>query len=447
VTTAISSRERWPFHTGLGSIAAIACRPLHALLSVPWLLFLITLGFMMFRTPQVQLFGVDRILFVLLVLVALARASLDRRLPSVQRLTWPLFGLLLLGIPAVLTDLSDPQGWSLFIAKWGAPFAMFHLAPLVFDDAQKRHWLEIFLSLALAYLVIVSIATFAGIKQLVVPQYILDDNLGIQAGRARGPFLQSVANGLSLNLLGLLALDSFRRGRLRGVFAFALLTALPVAILATLTRSVWLSFSASVVILTLISASRRLRGICAVIILLGVAGLSFAALRGSLGTAVEGRLEDRATLEYRVEMYRAGSQMFQERPFLGWGAIRTPYELAKRIDGFRQDCFYFHNTYLEILVQYGLFGFGLYAWLIVELLRLRKRRIPRWSDFPDAEFTRLWPVLLGVYMVNGFFVVLNYQFVNALLFTLAGLLAAPNRPDPVLSSEISSTSPLSLANR
>ena len=35
------------------------------------------------------------------------------------------------------------------------------------------------------------------------------------ADRARGPFLQAVANGVSLNLLGLVALDSFRRRRLR----------------------------------------------------------------------------------------------------------------------------------------------------------------------------------------------------------------------------------------
>jgi hypothetical protein len=32
--------------------------------------------------------------------------------------------------------------------------------------------------------------------------------------------------------------------------------------------------------------------------------------------------------------------------------------------------------------------------------------------------------LLGVYWVNAAVVVMNYQFVNGLLFTLAGMLAA-----------------------
>jgi hypothetical protein len=32
-----------------------------------------------------------------------------------------------------------------------------------------------------------------------------------------------------------------------------------------------------------------------------------------------------------------------------------------------------------------------------------------------------------VYLLNGSFVVMNYQFVNGLLFTMAGLLVAQNR--------------------
>jgi hypothetical protein len=39
----------------------------------------------------------------------------------------------------------------------------------------------------------------------------------------------------------------------------------------------------------------------------------------------------------------------------------------------------------------------------------------------------LWPILLAVYWVNAALVVMNYQFVNGLLFTLAGMLAAQQR--------------------
>jgi len=41
-------------------------------------------------------------------------------------------------------------------------------------------------------------------------------------------------------------------------------------------------------------------------------------------------------------------------------------------------------------------------------------------------------VLLLVYLTNACFVVMNYQFVNGLLFTLAGVLAAQNQRGRVL---------------
>ena len=95
----------------------------------------------------------------------------------------------------------------------------------------------------LGYLCLIAILFLFGAKGLIFPRYILDESLGIHADRARGPFLQAVANGVTLNLLGLIALDSFRRGRLKRLPALLFLIALPLAILATRTRAVWLSFA------------------------------------------------------------------------------------------------------------------------------------------------------------------------------------------------------------
>jgi len=69
---------------------------------------------------------------------------------------------------------------------------------------------------------------------------------------------------------------------------------------------------------------------------------------------------------------------------------------------------------------------------VVDLFKLG-RRLNRGtaltvSSFLDEEFrTTLWPLLLGVYLLNASFVVMNYQYVNGFLFTLSGLLAAQNR--------------------
>jgi len=74
-------------------------------------------------------------------------------------------------------------------------------------------------------------------------------------------------------------------------------------------------------------------------------------------------------------------------------------------------------------------GLGMYAWLMWELWRLGRGRIPssEQNGFLNRDFHRLWPLILGVYWVNSSLVVMSYQFVNGLLFTLAGMLAAQRR--------------------
>ena len=120
--------------------------------------------------------------------------------------------------------------------------------------------------------------------------------------------------------------------------------------------------------------------------------------------------------------------MFLEKPLAGWGTNRLQSELAYRIDGFRGEKFVVHNTYLEILMEHGVVGFALYMWLMFGLVRLRCGRAPMKIDESYAgTIQRLWPLLLGVYLVNATFVVMNYQFVNGFLFLLAGILAARQR--------------------
>lgn len=80
-------------------------------------------------------------------------------------------------------------------------------------------------------------------------------------------------------------------------------------------------------------------------------------------------------------------------------------------------------------LEHGLLGLALYAWLMWELWRLGRGPIPldERNGFLSRQFHSLWPLLLGVYWINAAFVVMNYQFVNGLLFTMAGMLAAQQR--------------------
>ena len=420
---------------GVEALAVSLFRPLQALLGAPELLFMAALTAMLLRPPDLRFYGADRLALGLLVFVVLLRALLLRQSIGSGPLTWPLLGLLLLAFASLVHQPYESASWSVFAAKWVTPFVLYHAAGVVFGDEVSQRRFEIFSLVVLAYLTVTAVLFLSGPKWLIFPPFILDENLGIHADRARGPFLQAVANGVSLNLLGLLALDRFRRGKLGGMTALLLAAGLPLAVLATRTRAVWLSFAVSLLWL-LFSPSRRVRHAClgltlaAAVAWLGVVTFGDGGL-GDARRSFTGRLEERGPVEFRLSVYRAGWEMLRERPWLGWGAQQMQPELERRVSDFHEDTFYFHNTYLEIGAEHGLAGLALYGWLALGLLALG--RTPKTAavspdgEFLDRGFRALWPVMVGVYLLNACFVVMNYQFVNGLLFTLAGMLEAQNR--------------------
>jgi O-antigen ligase len=143
--------------------------------------------------------------------------------------------------------------------------------------------------------------------------------------------------------------------------------------------------------------------------------------------ALEERLQDSSPVEFRMAAYRAGWSMFLEKPLSGWRTSQLQTELAQRIDGFKGETFVVHNTYFEILLEHGLLGFALYLWVVIALLKAgRRNKSPCPYEF-TGSLQRLWPLLVSVYLVNATFVVMNYQFVNGLLFAFAGILAAEQK--------------------
>jgi O-antigen ligase len=418
----------------LGDAAGIAASalllPLHVLISIPSLLFLGALTAMLLRHPDVAFYEADRVAFGLLVVgVAIRAVVLRQRLFVVERASWPMMGLTVLALFSVAGQPFDQETWCLLAAKFIVPYTLFHLAALVFTDEKSLHQFEVFCLLMLAYLSFTSIAFLVGAKELIFPRFILDESLGYQADRARGPLLQAVANGVSLNLLGLLALHSLRRGVLRGLKGALLLASLPVAILATMTRAVWLSFAGTIFVLTLCSPSRLLRRVSFALALVAGAGIAVTLSSPSSKNALTDRFEERGPVDYREAVYRGGWAMFLEHPLTGWGINQMPTELARHVSGYRERALYPHNTYLELLVEHGLLGLALYGWLMRELWQLRRGAVPLDEEtrFLDRSFHDLWPILLGVYWINAALVVMNYQFVNGFLFTIAGMFAGQRR--------------------
>lgn len=398
--------------------------PLHVLLALPSPLFLLALTAMLFRPPDVDLLPLDRVAFALLAFAVGLRALLLRQTVYLPRSLWvPMLGVGALALSNALEDPFDATTWSVLAARVFVPCAMFLLAQLTFDDERSLRWLERFLLVVFAYLSLTAVASLLGARALIFPRFILDESLGIHADRARGPFLQAVANGVSLNLLGLLALDLVRR-RLRGLGAVLLLAALPLAIVATKTRAVWISFAASLVWMSARGADRRLRCATCALMLIACAAVLWGLFMGSHGQELTDRLQEESPVEFRLAAYQAGWEMFLQKPLAGWGTRQIQAQLAEHIRDFRGDSFAVHNTYIQILMEQGLLGLGFYAWLMIGLYRLGRVGLNGNVNFASS-IRGQWPVLLAVYLVNATFVVMNYQFVNSLLFTMAGVLASP----------------------
>ena len=418
----------WPFAAWSPVIGT--ARVVTALAAAPDILLLSALAAMLFRPPEVVCYAVDRIAFGLLLYGFLLRAAILRRPLSLKRtIVWPLGVLLVLSLASLGTQPYEVKAWSVLAAKFLVPYALFHIARQSFREEASRRRLQTFSLLVLVYLCFIAVAFFVGARSLIFPRFILDESLSIHINRARGPFLQAVANGVTLNILGLIALDAYRRGRMPKILGAVLLVALPLAVLATKTRAVWLSFLASAVALLLLNSDRRVRRVCRYVLIVATIAVLLALASNGTAASLLDRFEERSPIDIRFAVYRAAWDMFLERPLLGWGVSRMPAQLEQRVSDFHLHQFVVHNTYLEILVEHGLLGLALYAWLLFQLFRLSRSRDlgQQPGAFLDRGFREIWPVILGVYLLNGFFVVMNYQFVNGFLYTLAGILAGQDR--------------------
>ena len=406
----------------LWHVAGLLLRPLHLGLAFPSILYVAAMTIFLFRPPDLFSYYADRIVFgILIFFVALRTMALRQKIPFFAGLSLPMLGLIALAVFRALREPFDAQIWSIIASKYIVPFALFHLAALVFRDASQRKHFEIFVTLALAYLVFIAIAFLADAHSLIFPRFILDESLGFHPDRARGPFLQAVANGVSLNILGILALALPQR---RKTIVSLLWLALPVAVLATMTRAVWISFAVSTIVLGFLLVERRLQAACALLAVAGlIIGLTIGLGNTSLKTALGDRTGERGPVEARLAVYDAGWAMFRERPFTGWAAGGMYAELARRMEGYHLRTFYVHNTYLALLVEFGLPGLALYAILFFNLFRLSRHGPPGESS-PVASLRKVWPILLSVYLFNAFFVDMAYQFVIGLVFTVAGMLCA-----------------------
>jgi putative inorganic carbon (hco3(-)) transporter len=307
------------------------------------------------------------------------------------------------------------------------PFAVFLLAPRIYSTERARNALLTTMVILGAYLGTTALAEGLGLDALVFPSYILDPTIGIHFNRARGPFLEAVANGLALFACGVAAAVAIARWRdpILRVVAAAVICLCAVGIVLTLTRAVWLaSIVAPVVALALVPAMRRWLPL--VVLIGAVVAVGAFQLIPGLHQKADDRAQDERPVWDRLNTDAAAIEMIGHRPLLGFGwnsfVQHGPEYLRQKGDyPLTGAGLNVHNVFLSHAVELGLVGFVL--WLVAFLAGIGWAALR--GTIPALEPWRIGLVALAVHwIVVANFGPLGYAFPTLLLWTWAGVVRA-----------------------
>jgi O-antigen ligase len=287
-----------------------------------------------------------------------------------------------------------------------------------------------FLAAVGVYLGVTAIAEHYGVGLLVFPKYILDPSVGIQVGRSRGPFVNTIGNGGML-LLTFLAF-SWLAASLNGVkrLAAALLTLLAVAaVYFTETRSVWLGLAVIVGTFLLLRTSLRRTGLTIVALLLVI----FLAGVGSKFSVSDTTLFSRRqnTVDYRLDNFQIGWNAFTANPLFGVGFGRFRIEWLKYADlknsrrGIGLDDGN-HSTFFGVLAELGLTGAVPFVALVggaVIVVLSAYRRLGHPDAIPERRLAVVAIGALQIFLVLGLTSDLNTSpTVNIAAFWYVGVI-------------------------
>jgi O-antigen ligase len=331
----------------------------------------------------------------------------------------------------------QPVAW--LIVYYLMPFCMYWIVRQTKFNERSMSAIFVCLTVFGAYLAITSLAEYFQVWELVFPPYIATSANSATAefvGRARGPFLNPVSNGIALSIcLGAALMIWPRLNRPGQLLMIPLYLLFFAAIYATMTRSVWMSGMLVLAIVVGFSIPWNWR-----LPILG-AGLLLAVL---VGVTQWDRLlafkRDRdldadktaESVELRPIFAKIAWDMFLDHPLFGCGysqyKTEHPNYLSDRSTGLvleKGRGYIPHNVVLSLLTETGLVGLGLFLAIVFlwarDAWRLWKTQT---APLEARQEGLLMLVVLGTYFLNGMFHdVSAVPMANMILFFLAGVTA------------------------
>lgn len=305
------------------------------------------------------------------------------------------------------------------------PFAMYIVAPVVFRTERQRDVLLWTLIGIGAYLGLTALFETIGARSLVFPRYINNPLIGIHYGRARGPFVEAVADGLAMYVCGIgAAIGWYRwRGSGKGTFAAFVVLLCALGTIFTLTRSVWLA--AALGTLGTLLLFRQTRRYSIVVALIGaVAAVGALVLIPGFSSKASERESSQVPVWDRLNTDAAAVRVIEEKPIFGSGWMTFERDGANYL---RQSNSYpltgaglnVHNVFLARAAELGFVGAAL--WLIALGIVIFQGAIRAGPDAMLPWRMGFIAVVISWVMV-ALFAPLTYPFSNMFLWLWAGLL-------------------------
>lgn len=324
-------------------------------------------------------------------------------------------------------NLTDTVSLFALLDRTLIPFILFATAPWFFDTAARRDLLLKFLTLIGLGLGVLAVLEIAA-PQLVWPSYIVNPDVGMHVGRARGPFVAGDAMGMAVLISGFAAL--LLATRTRGHWRQLALVVFPLSIVATglsLTRSVWLGAVVALIVGAALIPRLRARLLSAVTVTAGVVvGVILAV--PSLREATVERLGQAGPIYDRLGSAQAAVGVLSDHPLTGIGWRRFyPHgaDWVRQSDLFPMNhvVIEIHNVLLSRAAELGLPAAAVLVLIMVMgpgrslFQRSSEPELMRWGVFAAAAFT-LW-------FVTGLASPMAIPYPNNVTWLVAGVAAYP----------------------
>ncbi len=365
----------------------------------------------------------DRVLIPLaLLLMACDGRRTTRLSPGRLHLLIALLVLWTAASAAYYGNLANSVAIFALLDRMAMPFVLFLTAPWFFDVRRHRELLLAVLTAIGLYLGVTAICEIFA-PSLVIPRYIMNPQIGLQFGKARGPFVASEAMGLACAVCAFsAALRATRTAGWRRLAATAAVFLGFVGTALSLTRSTWVGVGAGLVALFVLSAWLR-RWILAAVGAVGLGTSLTLILIPAIGDALTRRFESQYSLYDRLGSNEAALALLADRPLTGIGWRRFfPYGS----DWFRQSDAYpmnnvvieIHNVLLSRAVELGIPAVLvlLTIWVLGPMrtmLRPATGEAEHWRLLTAATFT--------AWVVTGFFGPLALPFPTYCVWLIAGV--------------------------